>query len=85
MLNVDIKQSSSGVMATEVVLNSSKRGFLEGFNHGQRLKLCSFLSLYRLLDVLAWLRNIGGKAQVVVKSKPELKVEGLKVWVLSFT
>ena len=82
ILNVDIEQSSSS-LETTVVLSSHKRGFQEGFNHGQRLRLCSLLSLYRLLDVFAWLSNFGRNTVMMMTPKPKLEVEGLKVRVFS--
>lgn len=37
----------------------------ENWNAGQQGKLTSFLTLHRVLDVMAWLKDIGEKAMVM--------------------
>ena len=65
MLNVDIELKD---LRLDVVPVLDSRA---NFGHRQNGQLCSFLTLYRLVDIMAWLKGVGNRAPVVGRS-PEL-------------
>ncbi|KAF8954584.1 hypothetical protein BDZ97DRAFT_1766010 [Flammula alnicola] len=82
LLKIELKQSTSGNPSTEIISKPLARTNWNAAQHG---KLCSLVSLHRLLDVLAFLRNVGEKGPVVRRNldvMPETLVgyENLHNW-----
>ncbi|KAF8965331.1 hypothetical protein BDZ97DRAFT_1757443 [Flammula alnicola] len=82
LLKIELKQSTPGNPSTEIISKPLARTNWNAAQHG---KLCSLVSLHRLLDVLAFLRNVGEKGPVVRRNldvMPETLVgyENLHNW-----
>lgn len=75
---VKVGQPVSGSPATELVPDPNARPNWSATQHG---RLCSLLSLHQILDLLAFMKNLGGNVLVKQNTLPMPESKKLPVWV----